>query len=170
MPPSAARKTSTGSPPESSVVPRYSIAASSLHRILTTSGHRGCALVASIASQPPSGLLSPPHQGDAHRSAGARQRSCSAEKPQILRGEPTHVREHGREVSWRHTKPASERRRVLVGGSGGDPSALGGEVVRPPEREGGEDAVGLSTPHCAAEYQLVVAPGVVRASAGCRGQ
>src|SRR5262249_14843338 len=100
-----------------------------------------------------------------NRKPGGR---ASAEKSKVGGSEASEVRQNGGEVPWRHPEPASERRRVLVRGGGGKPPALGGEVVGPPERERGKRAVGLSALHRSPEHEVVVAPGVVRATTGGR--
>src|SRR6185369_17550515 len=73
--------------------------------------HAGCAVVAGAAS--------------------GQEAEGSAEEPQIVGREPSDVRQDHREVARRHPEPPGERGRVLIGGGGGDPSPLRGEVVRP---------------------------------------
>src|SRR6267378_557034 len=98
---------------------------------------------------------------------------CSVRQPlsyetEVGRGEPTKVGKDRRKVPCVHSKPGSQRGKVLIAGGGGDPTASAVAhtgVVRTAESEGGEFAVSLFAVNRTAHDHVMVPPAMVAALA-----
>src|ERR1700734_779704 len=99
----------------------------------------------------------------------ARSRPLSQE-PLVIGTKIVNVRQHVAQVSGGQTKPLGQCSRVLCGGCGRNPAAIGSGILWSSQCQGRKCSIDLAPLHSPAENVVVAAPRVIRSGARIRLQ
>src|SRR5215475_2470690 len=97
-----------------------------------------------------------------------KSRTTSSDEPDVLDGEVRQGWEDGGHVRRAHTKPRRQGSAVLVERGRWNPSSVRAGIIVTAQHDGWELAVHVAALHRAADHEVVVPPGMVRAAVGIR--